>query len=132
MNGRAFLDTNVLIYAAVPSDPRSVTAWALLETGGAISVQQLNEFVNVAQRKFRKPWNEIVERLQDIRDLCCEPIPITVEIHQKALTIAQRYGCHIFDALSLAAALAGACETFYSEDLQDGQVIDGLTICNPF
>jgi len=52
--------------------------------------------------------------------------------HDIALPIAAKYGYHIFDSLMIAAALQASCKTLYSEDMQDGQVIDGLTIRNPF
>jgi predicted nucleic acid-binding protein len=132
MNGKPFFDTNVLIYAAITGDRRAAIARALLESGGAIGVQQLNEFVAVAQRKLKKTWGEIVEKLSDIRSLCSEPVPLTLQVHEAALRIAKRYGYRIYDSLSVAAALESACDTLYSEDLRDGQVIEGLTIRNPF
>jgi predicted nucleic acid-binding protein len=53
--------------------------------------------------------------------------------HEAALKIAQQYGFGIYDAMIAAAALEAKCSTLYSEDLQDGQVVDGeLTIRNPF
>ena len=71
--------------------------------------------------------------LADITILCPSPIPLTVQTHGTALLLAARYGYHIYDALIIAAALAGECSTLYSEDLQAGQVIERrLTIRNPF
>ncbi len=69
-----------------------------------------------------------------IRVLCPAPVPITIETHEAALRVAQKYGYQIYDALVIAAALEAGCDTLYSEDLQDGQVVlDGqLTIRNPF
>ena len=65
--------------------------------------------------------------------LCPEPLPITMEMHEAARTIAAKHGYSIYDALVIAAALEAGCATLYSEDLRDGQVIDGqLTIRNPF
>ena len=63
MSGPVFLDTNVLVYAALQPDPRSETARALVARRGMISVQVLNEFVNVAHRKLRRPWPEITKAL---------------------------------------------------------------------
>lgn len=61
------------------------------------------------------------------------PLPITVQLHESALKIAEQHGYNIFDALVLAAALEAGCTTLYSEDLHDGQIIaGGLTIRNPF
>jgi predicted nucleic acid-binding protein len=133
MNDRAFLDTNVLIYALARGDPRVTRAQELLAQGGVVSVQILNEFVSVALRKIRMPWKDMMEALDAIRILCPSVVPITVETHEAALRIAQKYGYGIYDALVAASALEADCSTLYSEDLQDGQRIDNrLTIRNPF
>ena len=56
-----------------------------------------------------------------------------LEVHSDALAIAERYGFRIFDALMIASALRSGCEILWSEDMQDGMVIDGrLRIANPF
>ncbi len=55
----AFLDSNILVYAALQQDWRSETARELLAASGVISVQVLNEFANVARRKLRQPWPEV-------------------------------------------------------------------------
>ena len=133
MNGKAFFDTNVLIYAALRNDPRSERAEELLAAGGVISVQVLNEFVSVARRKHQIPWGPLRTALQWIRILCPGVVPIQVETHELAVTVAEKYAYKIYDSLIVAAALESKCGTLYSEDLQDGQLIDGrMTIRNPF
>jgi len=133
MSGKAFFDSNVLIYAMVSGDARRDRAQQLLALGGIISVQVLNEFVAVMRRKMRLPWEDVTEALDAIRVLCPSPVSITLETHEAALKIAQKYGCGIDDALIASSALGASCSTLYSEDLQDGQVIDEeLTIRNPF
>ncbi len=128
-----FLDTNVLVYAALQPDPRSDAARALLRAGGVISVQVLNEFANVARRKLRRPWPEVRHALAAVRALCPAPQPLTVATHEAALALAERTGYAVYDALILASALEAGCDILCSEDLQDGQVINGhLTIRNPF
>jgi predicted nucleic acid-binding protein len=130
---KAFLDTNVLIYAVAKGDPRGAQAEQLLASGGILSVQILNEFVSVARRKILMPWSDVLEALDAFRVLCPSPLPITVEIHEAALKIAEQHGYNIYDALVVAAALEAGCATLYSEYLQDGQTIDGqITIRNPF
>ena len=129
----AFFDTNVLIYAVAQNDPRGTKAEELLAGGGVISVQILNEFVSVARRKIRMPWNDVTAALDAIRTLCPAPSSLTLDTHETALRIVQQYGYGIYDALVVAAALEAKCSTLYSENLQDGQVIDKrLTIRNPF
>jgi predicted nucleic acid-binding protein len=133
MPARAFFDTNVLIYSVAENDPRSDAAEALLANGGVVSAHVLNEFVAVALRKLGMSWTDVTEALGAIRTLCPSPVSITVETHDAALRIAQQYGYHIYDALVAAAALEAKCDTLYTEDMQDGQVIDDqLTIRNPF
>lgn len=133
MPGKAFLDTNVLIYAVTQSDARAARAEELLLAGGVVSVQILNEFAAVARRKLQMPWAEVGEAIEAFLVLCPSPVPITLEIHQAARTIAEKLGCNIYDALVLAAALEAGCDTLYSEDFQDGQKIEGkLTVQNPF
>jgi predicted nucleic acid-binding protein len=126
-----FFDTNVLIYA-YSDDSRRQVAETLISGGGTIGVQQLNEFVSVAQRKLQRPWQEILTAINDIQVLCPDPVPITVETHNVALRLCRRYRYGIYDSLVIAAALASSCDILYSEDLSDGQQIDALTIRNPF
>jgi predicted nucleic acid-binding protein len=127
-----FLDSNVLLYAFT-TDPRSVKAQALLERGCAIGVQSLNEFANVARRKLAMSWQEVRDALDAIRTLCRSATPLDLDAHTDALRIAERYGCAIFDALVIAAALRAGSETLWSEDMQHGMVIDGrLRIVDPF
>jgi Predicted nucleic-acid-binding protein, contains PIN domain len=132
MPAEAFLDTTVLIYAVSQNDPRCAIAERILENGGTLSVQVLNEFVAVCRRKLGMKWEEIEEASAAIRVLCDAPIPTTVETHDSAIQIAQRYKFHIYDALIVAAAVSAGCATLYSEDMQDGQKIGKLTIRNPF
>src|SRR5258708_1433404 len=133
MRDRAFLDTNVLIYAVGAHDSRSSRAEELLLSGGVVSVQILNEFTAVARRKLQMPWAEVGEAVEAFLVLCPSPLPITIETHQAALAIAEKLRCNIYDALVVAAALEGGCTVLYSEDFQDGQVIEGLlTVRNPF
>lgn len=133
MSGKAFFDTNILIYAMALGDPRRDRAQQLLAQGGIVSVQILNEFAAVARRKMRMPWEDLVEALDSIRVLCPSPAPITLDIHESALKIAQDSGFGIYDALIISSALEANCSILYSEDMQDGQVMDRrLTIRNPF
>jgi predicted nucleic acid-binding protein len=127
----SFFDTNVLLYAVRPEDPRAERARLLLAEGGLISVQALNEFTNVARRKLGQPWGEINEKLGAVRALC-EVKPLTVATHERALALAERYGYQLYESLQLASALENGCSILYTEDLQHGQQIEGLTIRNPF
>lgn len=133
MPASPFLDTNVLLYSIAENEPRTEVAEALLAAGGLVSVQVLNEFVVTARRKLAMSWDEVSEAASAIRALCPTPLAVTVDTHDHALRLAQRYGFHFYDALVVASALAAGCGILYTEDLQAGQVIDArLTIRNPF
>jgi predicted nucleic acid-binding protein len=127
-----FLDTNVLVYAFT-TDRRAALAQALLERGCLVSVQGLAEFTNVARRRLGMSWPELRAALAAIRSLCPAVLPLDLETHDEALRIAERHGHSIFDALMIAAALRAGCGTLWSEDMQDGMVIDRrLRIADPF
>jgi predicted nucleic acid-binding protein len=133
MNDRVFLDTNILLYTIGQHDVRTPVAEALVEQGGVLSVQVLNELASVAHRKLKMSWQDVANALDAIRILCPSVVPITAETHDAALRLAVRHGFHIDDALIMAAALEAGCGMLYSEDMQSGQVIGGrLTIRNPF
>lgn len=130
--GRAALDTNIVVYA-FSSDRRFERAEQLLREKHEISVQTLNEFVNVARRKMNFAADELEEALADIVTLCRQIHPVTFESHRAAMVLGQRYDLSIYDANIVAVALLAGCDTLYSEDMHDGLVIDDrLTIRNPF
>ena len=127
-----FFDTNVLLYLLSEDTTKSDRAEELVANGGVISVQVLNEFAAVASRKLGMSWSEIRDVLTPIRTIC-EVEPLTIETHDRGIEIAERYGLSFYDAMILAFALSAGCKILYSEDLQDGQVIDRqLRIRNPF
>jgi len=128
----SFFDTNVLIYLASADAEKADRTEAVLSGGGAISVQVLNEFANVARRKMRLSWPQTHEFLSLLRELLTVH-PITVETHEAGLALAERYGLSIYDAMIAASALEAGCETLWSEDMQHGLVLEGrLRIANPF
>jgi predicted nucleic acid-binding protein len=127
----AFLDTNVLLYLLSADQAKADTAETLLARGGTISVQVLNEFAHVARRKFHAHWVAVHDSLTAITaNLATQPV--TVETHELGLRLSERHMLSVFDGQLLAAAILATCDVFYSEDMQDGQVIEGLTIRNPF
>ena len=127
-----FFDTNVVLYLLSADTAKADRAEELLAIGGIISVQVLNEFSAVASRKLRMSWSEIREVLAQVRAVC-NVEPMSIDTHDRAVQLAERYGLSIYDALIVATALLAGCSTLYSEDMQDGQVIERqLTIRNPF
>lgn len=133
MSDKAFFDTNVLVYVVGQTDDRTAKAESLVTSGGVVSVQVLNELASVSRRKLKMSWLDIGDALDAIRVLCPSPVPLTMDTHDAGLRIASKYGFSIYDALIAAAALEAECTTLYSEDFQDGQVIERrLTVRNPF
>ncbi len=129
---RRFFDTNVLLYLLSADAAKADRAEEALAAGGTISVQVLNEFTSVALRKLGMKVSQVREALEPITEIC-EVMPLTTQIHQRGLQVAERYRFSFYDALIVAAALESGSTTLYSEDLQDGQVIDRvLAVKNPF
>lgn len=127
-----FIDTNVLLYLFSADEAKADRAEDILASGGVLSVQVLNEFASVASRKLGMSIGEIRDALTIVRAVCAV-VPIGEETHELGLQIAERYGVSIYDAMIVASALLAGCNALLSEDLQDGQLIEGrLTIRNPF
>jgi predicted nucleic acid-binding protein len=127
-----FLDTNVLLYLASGVSAKANRAERIVAAGGTISVQVLNETASVTRGKMRMSWEETNSFLVMMRDLLAVE-PVTVETHEAGLRLAQRYGLSIYDAMIAAAALLARCDRLWSEDMQDGLLIDGkLRVVNPF
>lgn len=132
MSAEAFIDSNVVLYLLSADPARAERAEAVLARDAVISVQVLNEVANVTRRKLRMPWRETDELLNLLRALC-RIEPLTLETHDRGRRLAERYGLSIYDAMIAASALLAGCTTLFSEDMQDGLLIERkLRIRNPF
>jgi predicted nucleic acid-binding protein len=128
----SFFDTNVLVHLASGDPAKADRAEKVIAAGGAVSVQVLNEFANVARRKMRLSWTDTHAFLSMIRSLL-QVHAVTIETHETGLALAERYGFSTYDAMIVASALHAGCDTLWSEDMQDGMVIEeNLRIVNPF
>jgi predicted nucleic acid-binding protein len=135
MAGRAFVDTNVFVYAADASEPgkQKRAKEVLLATPGiVISTQVVNEFYVVATRKLKPPVPEdtaakVAEGM--VRYTC---VPIDADLVLRAIRAGRRWQLSHWDALVIEAARQAACERVLSEDLADGSAFDGVRIENPF
>ena len=103
-----------------------------MAAGGAISVQVLNEFANVARGKLKWPWLDIEATLTLVRSRTGRVRDISVLTHEAALAIARDHRLSFYDALIVASAIEAGCDVLYSEDMQHGRTIGGLAIVNPF
>jgi predicted nucleic acid-binding protein len=95
-------------------------------------VQVLKEIANVACRKMGMSWTQTRASLSTIRG--SPPVQtLTIEVHETALVVAEPYGLSVFEAMIAASALHADCDTLWSEDMQDGLVLEGrLRVINPF
>ena len=129
---RAFIDTNILLYLLSEDATKANRAEEILRIGGVVSVQVLNELANVAHCKLAMPWEEVCELLSLIQSLCSIE-PLKIETHERGILIAKHYKLSVHDAMIIAAGLLAGCDILYSEEMQDGQLIDNqLRIYNPF
>ena len=132
MTALPFLDSNIIVYA-YSADSRSAIAKQILLEGATISVQVLNEFASVTRRKLGFDWQKINIATNQIIALCEPVIELSLTLQKDTRALAERYQFSIYDACIVAAALEAKCDMLYSEDMQDGMVIEGrLTIRNPF
>lgn len=127
----AFLDTNIVLQIISASDRKAVRARELIDAGALISAQVLNEFVSVARRKYNISWFGIREIMAPVM-ASCRVLALTMETHALAVQIAEEAMIDIYDANIVAAAELAGCDTLYTEDLNAGQRIGGVTIRNPF
>jgi predicted nucleic acid-binding protein len=127
-----FLDSNVVLYLLSGDAVKADRAEALLARKPFISVQVLNEVTHVCLRKLKMSWGELLPLLEALQTLC-RIAPVSVQVHELARQLAQRYSLAFYDACIVAAASIQGCDTLYSEDMQDGLIVEGgLLLKNPF
>ena len=126
-----FFDTNVVLYLISGDSTKADRAEELIGAGGVISVQVLNEFASVASRKNSMQPPEIRQVLSAVR-AACSVEPLSLQTHDLALDLVGRFHVSFYDGLIIAAARLAKCSVLYSEDMQHGQTIEGVTIQNPF
>jgi predicted nucleic acid-binding protein len=139
MSDRYFLDTNIFVYCFDDSDKKkqrqanTMVERALSDHKGLISSQVVQEFLNVATRKFPSPMSsdEAQVYLDSVLAPLCE-VFANLNLYKEALSIRKEIGCSFYDALIVAAAVLAHCRFLYSEDLNAGQQVRGVTVKNPF
>lgn len=138
MEGPVFVDTNVLVYHRDSTEPekqaRAAEWMARLwdEGSGRVSAQVLQEYYVTVTGKLRPgmPRDEAREDVAALR--AWNPLVPDAQILEDAWSIEDRYGLSFWDALIVAAARRLGCAVLLTEDLQDGQDLDGLVIRSPF
>lgn len=134
-----FLDTNIFAYLFDPTAPdKQYTANFLVERAlqsgqGVISSQVVQEFLNLAGRKFAKSLNISAQHdfLRGVLLPLCAHYPSS-GFYSRTLDVMAKTKFSLYDNLMVTAALDCGCNYLFSEDLQDRRVIQGMTIVNPF
>ena len=137
MNGKTFVDTNVLIYAHdVDAKAKHQTAKNVLrklwsERAGVLSTQVLQEFYVNVTRKIQRPISKASARMV-VTTYAAWCLETTAAEISTAFQIEDASKIGFWDALIVAAALQGGAARILSEDLNPGQSIAGILIENPF
>ncbi len=128
---KPFIDSNVVLYLLSGDAEKADRAEALLQSGGMVSVQVLNEVASVCRRKLKMQWVEVEALLLAVKS-ACDVVPLTLASHERAIELAKRFQFSVYDAHIIASALMSGADVLLSEDMQSGMLVDGLLIRNPF
>ncbi len=139
MSAKYFLDTNILVYSFDHASPpkqkiaRRLIDDAIEDDKGVISSQVVQEFLNVATRKFAVKLNrrDIHMFLEDVLLPLCVVFP-NPKTYARSLDISEETGFSFYDSMIIAQAQEAGCGVIYSEDLQHGRTLQGLKIIDPF
>jgi len=129
--GKPFIDSNVVLYLFSSDTVKADRAESLLQSGGLISVQVLNEVAAVCLRKLKMTWEEIDAVLETLKSTC-KVLPVTLASHEKAVGLAKRFQISLYDANIVATAILSGADTLFSEDMQNGMSMESVTVVNPF
>ena len=128
---KPFIDSNVVLYLFSSDTVKADRAESLLQSGGLISVQVLNEVASVCLRKLKMTWEDVDAVLETLKSTC-EVLPVTLASHEKAVGLAKRFQISFYDANIVATAILCGADTLFSEDMQNGMSMESVTVVNPF
>lgn len=136
-NNKVFFDSNIFIYSVDKDEPekqkisKELLSKAMKNGNGIISTQNLQEYYNATTRKFKREKDEAKQDVQAFSEAF--PVQeITPSIIIKAIDIQIKNTLSFYDSLIISTASKNGCVVCYSEDLNNGQVIDGVKVVNPF
>ena len=133
---RAFVDTNILVYAHDADEPakREIALAWLLDNAGefVVSAQVLAEFYVTVTRKLSRPLATAVaaEQLKELANGAV--VPVDSELVRSAARLSREHQVSLWDAMIVRAASRGGCDVVVSEDLAHGAILDGVQVLNPF
>jgi predicted nucleic acid-binding protein len=136
MATRSFIDTNVLVYAEASDAPLKQRAALTLLKGlyeeglGVLSTQVLQEYCNVALKKLKLPAQYVRAQLDLYEQF--EVVQVTPAIIRAGLDLHQTRSVSFFHAIVLASAHASGCNVIWTEDMNVGEIVNGVRIANPF
>ena len=136
MSTKVFLDSNILVYAHDAASPdkqrlsRDVIAQLADSGSGVISTQVMQEFFVASTRRLGVPPLAAKAVLKTLNVF--EIVQVSPELIHDAIDCALLNSLSFWDSLILSAAASAGCNSVYTEDLNDGQVILGVEIKNPF
>ncbi|MDR2899890.1 MAG: PIN domain-containing protein [Treponema sp.] len=127
------LDSNILIYNhSLDQEEKKLIARGFFKETPIVSSQVLSEYLNVMRRNFKIPKLDLLQ-------LCvlwleqCSFQPVVLSTIKRAQDLVAKYDFQMFDGIIVAAALEAHCDILYSEDMQNGQIVENrLAIVNPF
>jgi predicted nucleic acid-binding protein len=135
MRNRVAIDTNVLIYAEFePQTAKGARAANVILRAlrdGVIPVQALGEFLRFTQRRAPASFDAAIKQTALYRTLALTPATSDAVLNAAA-DLARAHGLQFWDAVICTAAIEASAKALLTEDLQDGRMIDGLRIVNPF
>ena len=134
---KVFFDSNILVYFADGADPQKqqiaekLIKNAVINDNGVISTQSLQEFFAATTRKLmcsKEKSKDYVENFSD--SFTVEQVSVSLIL--KAINISIKNQFSFWDSLILSAAIQSGCIICYSEDLTNGQLVEGVKVVNPF
>lgn len=136
MTATVFVDTNVLIYALDPAEPKKHAAarewrselWK--SHRGRLSIQVMEEFYVKVMQKWPKSRDQARAEVQDL--LAWQPVPMDYSLLELGWKLQDRFQLSFWDSLIVAAAKIAGCRYLLTEDLQHGQNLDGVHVTSPF
>lgn len=137
MKDKVFFDTNILIYTIDYKFPDKQTVSvkliqeSIINGSGYISTQCLQEFFNASTKKLNCTKSDAKTFVEDFSS-SFDVQNITPSLILKAIDISIKHQFSFWDSLILSSAVNCGCSILYSEDLSDGQIIEGVKIINPF
>jgi predicted nucleic acid-binding protein len=132
---RVALDSNILIYAELePETDKGKRAADLIlraARDGVIPVQVLGEYLRFVQRRLPMAFAEAVRQASIYRTMFLTP-PTTNATFDKASQLALAHRIQLWDCVVCAASIEAGARVLMTEDMQDGRIIEGLRLMNPF